>query len=213
MRRCEFTVTNFNFEKQKRDTRPHLGQPRGAHMDANAGPGCSDTPGYCHLPSIHPLLYVGNEISPGIGHFDAVISTVVPRCAKTGRARPELSTAAVHFEDGRGSESYDEAKEAKRCILEGCAHVAEAIAAGKRTLVNCAWGQNRSGAICCAFAVLHAGTPPAEAISYVQARNLAERKYDWQHPPFGAMHNKAFCQIVHQIHDSKSEVKSIFKGA
>jgi hypothetical protein len=74
-----------------------------------------------------------------------------------------------------------------------------AITAGKAVLVHCAWGQNRSCAICCAFAVLHRGMSAIDAIAYVRERNLIERRYAGQHPPGGAMHNKAFREIIAEI--------------
>jgi len=110
-----------------------------------------------------------------------------------------LTTHAVMFEDGQGSETKEGVAFAKRCILEGAAHVQASIAAGKTTLVHCAWGQNRSCAICCAFAVLHRGLSAQDAVDYVRQRNLADRKYWGQQPPGGAMHNGAFCEIVAEL--------------
>jgi hypothetical protein len=165
---------------------------------ADAGPGCADAPGVSHLPDMDPLLYVGNEIAAAHGTYDVVISTVQPR-DKNGRSTPHLTTHAVMFQDGQGHETRDGVEEARRCILEGARHVAAEIAAGKSVLVHCAWGQNRSCAICCAFAVLHRGFTAYEAIAYVRERNLATRRYSGQQPPWGAMHNKAFRQIITDI--------------
>lgn len=179
----------------------------GALVDGNFGPGCADQPGYSHLPSIHSLLYVGNEISAANAHnsgvaFDVVISTVIPRSLHGTRAR-HLSTHEVLFEDGQGSESADGAAVARECILRGVELVEEAIREGKCTLVHCAWGQNRSCAICCAYAVMHCGMDAEAAIQYVQERNLADRRYYGQKPPGGAMHNDVFCQIVKSLEQLK----------
>ena len=38
-----------------------------------------------------------------------------------------------------------------------------------------------------------------EAIDYVRERNLAERSYAGQQPPGGAMHNRAFREIVREL--------------
>jgi len=167
--------------------------------DANIGPGCADAPGVSHLPRISPLLWVGNEIAPSVGSFDVVVSTVQPRSCRTGARQPELTTHAIMFADGQGSETAAGVAFAKRCILEGAECVAAAVAAGKSVLVHCAWGQNRSCAICCAFAVLHRSMSANEAIDYVRERNLAERSYAGQQPPGGAMHNRAFREIIREL--------------
>ena len=167
--------------------------------DANIGPGCADSPGVSHLPRISPLLWVGNEIAPSVGSFDVVVSTVPPRSCRTGARQPELTTHAIMFADGQGSETAAGVAFAKRCILEGAECVAAAVAAGKSVLVHCAWGQNRSCAICCAFAVLHRSMSANEAIDYVRERNIAERSYAGQQPPGGAMHNRVFREIIREL--------------
>jgi hypothetical protein len=160
--------------------------------------GCDDMPGVSSLPDISDLLFVGNERAAACGQYDVVVSTVTPRDAK-GRPNPQLTTHAIMFEDEKGSETADEEQIARRCVLEGAAVVKDAISSGKRTLVHCSWGQNRSGAICCAYAVLHAGWTAQRAIEYVRARNVATRKYNWQDPPYGAMHNPLFCKFIREL--------------
>lgn len=161
--------------------------------------GCADIPGYSHLERISPLLWVGNEVAAAHGDFDAVVSTTTPYDLE-GLPAPHLATHQVLFEDGRGAETSCAADFAKHCILQGASVVAESIAAGKKTLVHCAWGQNRSCAICCAYAVLHVGVRAGDAIAYVRRRNLADRKYKGQQPPRGgAMHNSVFCDIVRSL--------------
>lgn len=160
--------------------------------------GCSDRPGYSHLERISPLLWVGNEVAAAHGNFDIVVSTTTPY-DPDGRPAPHLVTHEVLFEDAQGAETAAAAEFAKSCILQGVAFVAQSIASGRRTLVHCAWGQNRSCAICCAYAVLHTGMRADDAIAYVRERNLADRKYRGQRPPGGAMHNGVFCKIVRAL--------------
>ena len=38
-----------------------------------------------------------------------------------------------------------------------------------------------------------------EAIAYVRERNIAERNYNGQQPPGGAMHNKVFRELIAEI--------------
>ncbi|KAL1510877.1 hypothetical protein AB1Y20_005709 [Prymnesium parvum] len=166
---------------------------------ADEGPGCLDSPGVCHLHAFDPRLYVGNEVAAAHGDFDVVVSTVCPR-GRDGVAALQLTTHAVMFADGQGRESDEAAELARQCILRAAALVEAAVASGKTVLVHCAWGQNRSCAICCAFAVLYRGFGADEAIAYVRERNLAERSYRGQQPPRGgAMHNAVFCELVARI--------------
>ena len=208
---------------------------------ADQGPGCADVPGVSHLKDIDPLLWVGNEIAAAHGKYEVVVSTVVPRDWQ-GRRAPQMSTHAVHFADGQGSETRQGIAFAKSCIEQGAAHVKSAIEAGKTVLVHCvsaagaqlqlfrqdfaaraaaaavqgvcgcdvcrratpsvraqAWGQNRSCAICCAYAVLHRGMSAQDAIRYMRERNLAERSYAGQQPPGGAMHNRVFREIIGEL--------------
>ena len=160
--------------------------------------GTKDTPGYTDLPAFSPLLFVGNEVAAAHGSFDAVLSAVVPRDA-TGALAPHLTTHELHFEDGQGSETAEEIEVARACMLAGAASVAEAVGAGKRTLVHCSWGQNRSSVICCAYAIIHRGIGADEAIAHVRARNLACRHYWGQQPPGGAMHNAVFCELLREL--------------
>lgn len=181
-------------------------------ITANSGPGCQDTPGHAHLPAISQLLWVGNEVSAACGTldgpFETVISTVVPR-RLSGSKAPELTTHAVMFEDGRGSETSAKKELARERILEGASMVADALSKGRRTLVHCAWGQNRSGTICCAYAVLYAGMSADAAIEYVRKQNRAQRTYRGQvGPGAGPMHNAIFNELLRDIEMERTSLAS-----
>eukprot|EP00928_Gymnodinium_smaydae_P074336 TRINITY_DN57396_c0_g1_i1.p1 TRINITY_DN57396_c0_g1~~TRINITY_DN57396_c0_g1_i1.p1 ORF type:complete len:222 (+),score=49.18 TRINITY_DN57396_c0_g1_i1:65-667(+) len=165
--------------------------------------GCDDKPGVSHLPEISELLWVGNERAAACGSYDVVVSTIVPRDSD-GEKAPKLTTHAVLFEDKQGKEEKDEVEVAREAILKGAEIVASAIADGKRTLVHCSWGQNRSCAICCAYAILYRRMSAADAIRYVQERNLADRRYYGQQPPGGAMHNRVFCELLGSLEEKRS---------
>jgi len=231
--------------------------------------GCDDRPGFAHLSEFSPLLYVGNRYSAAAGDgFGAVISTVTP-LGLGGVPAPQLSTCAIHFEDGHGGEDDDEVAVARASIVRGSDAVARAVADGRlhegcsvvwretdvlrcsalrwhcaamalccaallcaawccvalrgagagagaalrwqRTLVHCEWGQNRSGSICCAYAILHKGWAADDAIAYMQARNFADRQYVGQSP----MSNKCFNEIMRHLereHEDQLEDASVQKA-
>merc|ERR1712241_1190719 len=58
--------------------------------------------------------------------------------------------------------------------------------------VNCAWGQNRSCSVCCAYAVLYKGWTAQEAIHYVREQNCAQRRFKGQNP----LHNRSFNGLI-----------------
>jgi len=151
-----------------------------------------DSPGYAHLPAVSPLLYVGNGRAAARDKaFAAVISAVVPR-DNSGKCAPGLMTHAALFEDFDGCERSQDLVAAMRSIVDGASAVAEALETGKRTLVSCEYGQNQSCAICCAYAVLHLGWAPDDAIGYIRERNFADRS-------MGAMFNKVFNDIISKL--------------
>jgi len=158
--------------------------------------GYEDMPGYCHVEQISPLLFVGNARSAACGEFDAVISTVTP-LSRNGDPAPELSTSELKFEDQQGAESEKDAAAARQYIIRGAAVLASSIDEGRRTLVHCEWGQNRSGAICCAYAVLFGGWSAADAMEYFRSCNRRDRCYLGQMP----MHNQVFNGIIHQLEE------------
>ncbi|CAE7515256.1 unnamed protein product [Symbiodinium pilosum] len=164
-------------------------------------PGCEDVPGYAPLPSMSPFLSCGNQYSAAHGNFAQVISTVIPR-NKDGKPNPQLSTHQLLFDDQHGRESESALAHAKRLILEGAALVKQAVAAQQRTLVHCEWGQNRSGSICCAFAVLYLGWTAEEAVRYFRDQNLLERRYQGQHP----MSNSSFNNLMKEIEGERSKL-------
>mmetsp|Transcript_33599 Transcript_33599/g.96397 ORF Transcript_33599/g.96397 Transcript_33599/m.96397 type:complete len:237 (-) Transcript_33599:136-846(-) len=156
--------------------------------------GCEDTPGYARLPQFDEWLWVGNQYSAAAGSFDAVISTITPLDLQ-GADAPALTTCGIPFEDMHGAETEDAERFARRSIVRGAAAVARALASGRRTLVHCEWGQNRSGSICCAYAVLYLGWDANKAIAYMRRRNKADRRYEGQFP----MSNKCFNGIMRSL--------------
>ncbi|CAK9017861.1 unnamed protein product [Durusdinium trenchii] len=153
--------------------------------------GCDDCPGYAPLPKMNPFLSCGNQYSAAHGNFQHVISTVVPKNAD-GTPNPQLSTHQILFEDEHGKEVGAAVQKAKQCILQGAQLLRQALGAKQRTLVHCEWGQNRSGSICCAFAVLYLGWSASAAIRYFREQNLVERHYSGQSP----MSNSAFNKLL-----------------
>lgn len=156
--------------------------------------GTEDVPGFATLPRFSRLLAVGNRNSAANGDFDVVISTVVPR-DQDGEEDASLSTHQILFDDGLGTETKEGIAFAKERILEGAGLVAAAVQAGRRTLVHCEWGQNRSGSICCAYAVLYQGWAAKDAIAYLRKQNRNERQYEGQHP----MCNRVFNKLVREL--------------
>lgn len=143
--------------------------------------GSKDRPGVAHLTAFHPLLDVGNEVAASCGAYDCVISTVVPVNERGVRDR-SLTTHAILFSDKVGRESLADESRARAAFVEGARFVDRAVRQGKRTLVHCSFGQNRSTGICIAYAVLYLQWSTDAAISYVVAQNHRQRRYDRQSP-------------------------------
>eukprot|EP00931_Biecheleriopsis_adriatica_P077309 TRINITY_DN5089_c0_g1_i1.p1 TRINITY_DN5089_c0_g1~~TRINITY_DN5089_c0_g1_i1.p1 ORF type:complete len:252 (-),score=45.81 TRINITY_DN5089_c0_g1_i1:73-828(-) len=160
--------------------------------------GNEDRPGYAPLPKMSPLLSFGNKYSAGCRSFGTVISTVVPVDRK-GKPKPSLSSHTVFFED---DDSAAKRAVAKQSIIEGATLLKKALNAGQETLVHCEWGQNRSGAICAAFAVLYLRWSADDAIEYVRQQNETERLYYGQNP----MSNPVFNEIVKEIECKREEL-------
>jgi len=160
--------------------------------------GCDDVPGYARLPSWSSLLYVGNQRSAWHGDFETVISATIPK-GPDGHQAPSMMTHAILFDDLRGSESRACAAFARSRIIDGAKMVAAALKAGKKTLVHCEWGQNRSCSICCAYAVIFLRWTADAVIHYVRERNLSDRRYKGQTPPRGAMCNSCFNEIIYEL--------------
>mmetsp|Transcript_9316 Transcript_9316/g.20731 ORF Transcript_9316/g.20731 Transcript_9316/m.20731 type:complete len:212 (-) Transcript_9316:125-760(-) len=163
--------------------------------------GTQDLPGFANLPKISNLLSVGNQCSAAHGSFGAVISTTTP-LGVDGAPADWLSTVSIPYKDGHGRESRAAAKSARSCIVRGAAAVAAAISKGKRTLVHCEWGQNRSGAICCAYAVLWKRWKAEDAINHVMESNRAMRCYSGQRP----MCNEVFNGIIAALERDRESV-------
>lgn len=165
--------------------------------------GYEDIPGYAHLPAWSSLLFVGNQYAAASGEFGTVISAVVP-LDLGGSEKPSLSSHVLHFDDNLGDESEDELALARSRFIEGASLVGRSIAEGKRTLVHCVWGQNRSGSIVCTYAVLYLHWTADAAISYMRERNFADRQYPGQSP----MGNPAFCNIIHDLERNRESIMS-----
>jgi len=156
--------------------------------------GYADTPGLACVPRISPMLFVGNQYSAASEAFDEVISTCMP-LDLDGYPAEHLCTIALPFDDEEGLESEEAAAAAARCIIAGAHAVNEALESGKTTLVHCEYGQNRSGAICCAYAVLFKQWTAQDAIHYFRSCNLRDRHYLNQRP----LNNQVFHAIVQQL--------------
>mmetsp|Transcript_98816 Transcript_98816/g.178398 ORF Transcript_98816/g.178398 Transcript_98816/m.178398 type:complete len:220 (+) Transcript_98816:115-774(+) len=163
--------------------------------------GYEDLPGYACLPRMSPLLCVGNQYGASLSDFDIVISTITPK-DRSGRLNSKLSSFALLFEDEHGRESASEATLAQERIVEGAALVATAIKARRHTLVHCEWGQNRSGSICCAFAVLYLQWSAKDAIKYLRAQNHAQRQYVGQSP----MSNPCFNRLMLKLEKQRAKI-------
>lgn len=156
--------------------------------------GYADVPGFVEVPHISPLLYIGNQYSAASGEFDEVISACMP-LDLDGYPAKQLCNKTVLFDDWEGLESEQAAAAAAHSIVAGAELVNDALDSGKRTLVHCEYGQNRSGAICCAYAVLFKQWTAMEAIDYFRCCNLRDRCYVDQRP----MNNDIFNSIIEQL--------------
>jgi len=165
--------------------------------------GYLDKPGFAQLPSFSPLLHVGNQYSPAFGDFNIVLSTVMPK-GGDGKDKPELSSHGLFFEDEHGREVAAKARLARRLIVQGAALVRKSVRAGQRTLVHCEWGQNRSGSICCAYAVLYLGWSARAAIAYMRAQNRKQRQYKGQVP----MSNRCFNRILAELEKTRRAMQA-----
>jgi len=168
--------------------------------------GDRDTPGAASLPDFHPALWVGNEVaaSHNATHgspYAVVLSTVTPVHSTTFQPEQSLTTHAFLFEDRCGREKPADRAVAAKNIVAGAKALDAAINSlsdGETALVHCSWGQNRSNAICVAWAVLYRGWRPEDAIAYAQRRCKAGRHYEWPRPLF----NEVFCSILRQLEPS-----------
>ena len=163
-------------------------------------PGNRDRPGCARLPRFHAALWVGNEMaashrSRAGNPFDVVLSTVPPRDVETF-APVSLTTHEFLFDDRCGRETPAARGIAQGKILAAAQALDAALAAGSSAaLVHCSWGQNRSCAICVAWAVLYREWAPDDAIRYAKERCRAERRY--QHPR--PLHNEVFLSILRSL--------------
>lgn len=163
--------------------------------------GNRDKPGFNSLSAIHPALFVGNEIAAAFAppnFFGCVVSTVPPLDRNFSRDR-SLSSHKIYFLDEMGRESIAKEGHARECILQGARILNEALAAGKPTLVHCAYGQNRSAAICCAYAILYQGWTADDVNAYVVHQNRTCRQYYGQSP----CSNEVFNRLLKHLAESQ----------
>jgi len=163
--------------------------------------GCDDTPGYASLPHISPLLFVGNRFAPCSGDFDVIVSTAMPVDEGGGKCS-ELSTHQFFFPDCQGKERASQVERARKRIVAAAAAVADGIEHDRSTLVHCEWGQNRSCAVCCAYAVIYLGWEANAAIAYLRTQNHRERSYIGQSP----LCNRTFNKIVQELERARSHM-------
>ena len=170
--------------------------------------GNRDTPGYAALPRFHPALCVGNSIAASVAKeagepFAFVLSAVPPRDAATFVNVPELSSTheEFYFFDSEGAEKDPDGSLARDKIEAGAAAVSAALReiGDGRALVHCSWGQNRSIAICCAWAVIYGGWAPEDACAYAREAVISsDRRYKPKRP----LNNEVFIAIVAELRRS-----------
>mmetsp|Transcript_8715 Transcript_8715/g.12088 ORF Transcript_8715/g.12088 Transcript_8715/m.12088 type:complete len:253 (+) Transcript_8715:32-790(+) len=163
--------------------------------------GNRDLPGRARLNEIHPKLDVGNELAASYVEnsrpYGIVLSTVTPRKAKAPyNEAAYLSTHEYKWYDACGRETPAGEADARKNIIAAAKALDTALSAlpsdGPRALVHCAYGQNRSNAVCVAYAVLYCGWSPAAAIEYARKACVRDRRYYLQKP----LHNEVFNRIL-----------------
>jgi len=177
---------------------PNTGQT--SHLMCDVAHGFQDEPGYAALPRIHKDLFVGNRVSAACAEvpFDRVVSTY-PCVYRHGADASHLTSVNIPFHDGEGSETEEQKQIAIAMIEEGATRTWEFLNAGHRTLVNCKFGQNRSGAICAAVGILYLGWKPDEVIEYIKEENLSQRSYAGQDPMHNTAFNQLLCELVPKV--------------
>ena len=139
---------------------------------------------------------MGNEVAASHARaagrpFDFVPSTVEPVDVATFDPT-NLSSAKFLFPDKVGAEKDGDVVVARRNIVEGARALDAALRDGARSLVHCAFGQNRSAAICVAYAVLYRSWDAKDAGAYARSAIADARDYRHQRP----FHNARFQEIV-----------------
>lgn len=169
--------------------------------------GSRDQPGIAHLPRFHRALDVGNAVAAAWAHdqkrpYTVVLSTATPCTAKWPYdASPELSTLTYFWRDGCGRETPAAEAVAKERIVAAAKALNDALDAlgdDERALVHCAWGQNRSNAVCVAWAVIFQAWKPDDAIGY--AREMCRRQRTYANPR--PLHNQVFVAILRSLRPS-----------
>lgn len=183
--------------------RPSVEIPSGALPHGNR-----DRPGHSALKRFHPALCVGNEIAASLAveakrPFAYVLSTVSPLDVATLEATPSLSSTVLRFPDKTGAEKDKDVVLARKMILDGARDLHRGLATvpkDGRALVHCAWGQNRSVAICVAWAVIYKNWTPQDAIRYARDQCDLQRTYRHRRP----LHNERFVEILRSLVPSET---------
>lgn len=170
--------------------------------------GSRDLPGIARLSRFDPALDVGNSVAAAAARdnnreYAVVVSTVTPRAAcHPFDEMPDLSTMSFHWPDGCGRETPAGEAIARGRIVAAARALNDALdglkSSKKRALVHCSWGQNRSNAICVAYAVLYRNWEPDAAIAYAQETCCRERRYKFPRP----LHNDVFVSILRRLRPS-----------
>ena len=112
---------------------------------------------------VYPRLYMGSRPGPEAGRrFDVIVLAAEeyqPTAAEIG------ARTVVHapLDDGPPMTARE-----KRAALQAAAHVATAVRHGKRVLVTCNMGLNRSGLITALSLMLGAHVPRERAVALVR---------------------------------------------
>ena len=160
--------------------------------------GNRDLPGKALLTRMHPNLEVGNEMAASFAEtrYAVVLSTVIPKHHVTFAPRPELSTLTFHWRDDCGRETPAAEQIARRNIVDGARALAGALETldgdDRKALVHCAYGQNRSNAVCVCYAILFRAWSPQAAIDYARDVCLRDRSYANPRP----LHNDVFVNFL-----------------
>lgn len=161
--------------RTRNDGRPHLARKSLADpREAYRQPVC--------LPDIDPNLWLGNldaarRAASGDLPFDAIVCTASTRtCAHafdaTGALRPGSSAFEMDFPDS----PYIDEEAFYAFVSRAAAWIHRDLSRGRRTLVHCYAGMNRSAASVVAYCLLYKkGWTYDRAVAYVSARNREER--------------------------------------
>lgn len=138
-----------------------------------------DEPGLLDLPEVSPLLFVGNARAVvACDCFDLTISLSPSQYA--WRPKPPRERVFPIFP--YDFEAEQDINFSLKALLNTIAMLAKAFREGKKVVIHCAWGQNRSLFVAVAYAILCKSWPSERAVQYVKWRDLQERCHQVQKP-------------------------------